>query len=342
MHNYPTDTNLLWDAMRKVILLIAELSLLCGFSDWRQHGYNLKQVKQHFRKTQIKGGNKKAEAAQTERQKKEQEKQTQQREEAVQAYLDVCDDYLKKAQATLDKLSNRALASMVCALKTEIETYMQHARRQRDQVNRRILKKEVIPHEEKVFSLFEPHTEWISKGKAGVPVELGVRVCIVEDQHQFILNHQIMQQQTDDQVAVPIVESTKQRFPELHSCSFDKGFHSPSNQEQLKAIVPVVALPRKGKLSQKAQEIESSEDFQQAKHKHSAVESAINALEVHGLDRCPDHGINGFERYVSLAILARNIQRIGAVLKQRDQEREQRKKRKLARKRERELLEQAA
>ena len=147
-----------------------------------------------------------------------------------------------------------------------------------------------------------------------------------------------MRQQTDDQVAVPIVEETKQRFPELHSCSFDKGFHSPGNQEKLKKIVPSVALPRKGKLSQKAQEIESSEEFQQARQKHSAVESAINALEVHGLDCCPDHGIKGFERYISLAVLARNIHRIGAVLKQRDQEREARKKRKLDRQRERELL----
>jgi IS5 family transposase len=49
-------------------------------------------------------------------------------------------------------------------------------------------------------------------------------------------------------------------------------------------------------------------------HKHSAVESAINALEVHGLDRCPDHGIEGFKRYVALSVVARNLQRIGAIL----------------------------
>lgn len=338
--HYPTDTNLLWDAMRKVITLIAELSLRCGFSDWRQHDYNLRQVKQHFRKTQLKGRHKNPEQSLTERQKKNQEKKEKQQQDAVQAYLDVCDKYFKKAQTTLEKLSDKELNLIDNALKTEIETYLQHARRQMDQVDRRLLQKEVIPHEEKVFSLFEPHTEWISKGKAGVPVELGVRVCIVEDQYQFILNHQVMRQQTDDQVAVSIVKETQQRFPELHSCSFDKGFHSPANQTQLQEMLPVVALPRKGKLSQKAQEIESSENFQKAKHKHSAVESAINALEVHGLDCCPDHGVDGFERYVSLAVLARNVQRIGAVLKPRDQERAQRKKRKLDRQWERELLAQ--
>ena len=47
---------------------------------------------------------------------------------------------------------------------------------------------------------------------------------------------------------------------------------------------------------------------------HSAVESAINALEVHGLDKCPDHGIDGFKRYVALSVVARNIQKIGSII----------------------------
>ena len=39
---------------------------------------------------------------------------------------------------------------------------------------------------------FEPHTRWNAKGKAGRPVELGVPVCILEDQHQFILHHRVL------------------------------------------------------------------------------------------------------------------------------------------------------
>jgi len=57
---------------------------------------------------------------------------------------------------------------------------------------------------------------------------------------------------------------------------------------------------------------EHTEAFIKSRQKHSAVESAINALENHGLDRCPDHGIYGFKRYVALAVLARNIQILGA------------------------------
>ena len=61
---------------------------------------------------------------------------------------------------------------------------------------------------------------------------------------------------------------------------------------------------------------EHSADFIKARHQHSAVESAINALEVHGLDRCPDHGLHGFKRYVSLAVLARNIQQLGVKIRE--------------------------
>jgi transposase, IS5 family len=52
------------------------------------------------------------------------------------------------------------------------------------------------------------------------------------------------------------------------------------------------------------------------------VESAINALEAHGLDRCPDHAIDGFKRYVGLAVVARNIQRLGAIVREQEAERQ--------------------
>lgn len=204
---------------------------------------------------------------------------------------------------------------------------MKHAIRQIDQTRRRVILGEVIAHAEKVFSIFEPHTEWICKGKAGVPVELGVKVCILEDQYQFILHHQVMEKKTDDQVAVSMVEQAKQRFMDLNACSFDKGFHSPANQAALAEQLEMVALPRKGKLSRQAQEVEQTEAFIKARRKHSAVESAINGLEVHALDRCLDHGIDGFKRYAAMAVLARNIHRIGDILKQQEQKREKRKRR---------------
>ena len=132
-----------------------------------------------------------------------------------------------------------------------------------------------------------------------------------------------MQKEMDDQIAVPIIQETKERFPDLISCTFDKGFHSPENQKDLAGLLDKVVLPRKGKLSAINKEIENSEDFKEARRKHSAIESSINALENHGLDRCPDHGIHGFKRYVGLAVLARNIQILGHILQQKQVQRMQ-------------------
>ena len=199
---------------------------------------------------------------------------------------------------------------------TELQGYLIHAERQINQIRRRVLEGETIPHEEKVFSLFQPHTEWISKGKAGVPVELGLRVCVVEDSYRFILHHQVMEKTTDDQIAVSIVKQSQSRFPALKTISMDKGFHSPNNQIQLKERLDLVILPKKGRLSEADKVRESEVEFVQLRRQHSAVESAINALEVHGLDKCPDQGIDGFKRYVALAIVARNIQRLGVVVRE--------------------------
>jgi IS5 family transposase len=318
--HFPTDISLLFDAMRKTITLLADLCNRHGMSDWRQSAYNIRQVKRTMRSAQ----NAKRGKAKSEDKKEEREASIK---KAHQAYLDVAQSYLDKAQVTLATLESQGLTEKKDVdQKREIRNFMDHAVRQIDQTKRRVVQGEAIPHAEKVFSIFEPHTEWISKGKPGVPVELGVKVCIVEDQYQFILHHQVMERKTDDQVAVSIVKETKERFADLNAVSFDKGFHSPENQTMLKALLEQVVLPRKGKLSQQAQIDEHTEAFIKARRRHSAVESAINALGVHGLDMCPDHGMDGFKRYVALAVVARNIHRIGDILKQREQKREQRKK----------------
>jgi hypothetical protein len=305
--HYPTDINLLFDAMRKVIVLIIALCDDLGVSGWRKGLYNLKKVKRYFRKAQqLKRSTSKDKTKQAERE--------QLIIDAHMAYVELADSIVERAKETVSSIESTNL--MVHLRIKEIQKYIAHAERQMDQIRRRVVEGETIPHHEKVFSLFEEHTEWINKGKAGISQELGLKVCIVKDQYGYILHHRVMQKETDDQIAVPIIRETKERFPQLTSCSFDKGFHSPENQEQLRGILDQVILPRKGKLSAINKEIEDSEAFRQARRKHSAVESSINALENHGLDRCLDHGIEGFKRYVALAVVARNIQIMGHVLQQ--------------------------
>ncbi len=308
MH-FPTDINLLLDAVRKVIILTARLCIVHGIEGWRQSGHNLNKTKKLYRRAQrLKASNSPDEA-----------KKAQQQDvikEACLAYLEVAQQFIERAQASIAVLEQKGCCELQQLLM--IAGYIKHGQRQIDQIKRRVLLGEVIPHNEKVFSIFEDHTEWVSKGKAGVPQELGLKVCIVEDQHGFILHHRVMEQETDEQIAVSITQEAKQRFPDLNSCSYDKGFHNATNRGELETILDRVVLPQKGKLSQKDKEREHNPEFMRERRRHSGVESAINAVENHGLDRCLDHGLEGFKRYAALAMVARNMQVLGRILQQKE------------------------
>jgi IS5 family transposase len=298
--HFPTDINLLWDATRKAMQTSKKVADNLQLDGWRQTAYNIRTVKKLFR------------AVQNER---ERDKESDACLHATQQYIDTSMKHLNRAEnvALLTKKNESFLE-----MSKDIARFVEHGKRQIDQITRRCFQGETIKHDEKVFSIFEEHTEWISKGKAGVPQELGLRVCIIESSCGFILHHKVMQNETDDVVAVPIVKETLSRFPYVKSCSFDKGFHSPQNQQDLSTILEFNVLPRKGKLNKESKAIESADGFVEKRRQHSAVESAINAIENHGLDRCCDHGIDGFKRYVALAIVARNLQLIGAILQKRE------------------------
>jgi len=308
--HFPTDISLLHDATRVLVRICVQWNLQHALPGWRQHKNNLRKFKSLYRKLQ----KHKQSTAKNEDIKTAKALEIKQ---AYQDYIDLAGLYLERTQSSILVLKNDYNIAEV--LLTDLRIFSLHAERQIDQIRRRALQDEKIPHDEKVFSLFQPHTEWISKGKAGVPVELGLRVCILEDSHGFILQSKVCQKTTDDKIAVPMVKATQEKFPSFKACSFDKGFHSPANQTDLKVLLDQVVLPKKGKLSKADQAREYSPEFKQAKKQHSAVESAINALEVHGLDKCLDHGIEGFERYVALAVLSRNIQKVGTII--RDKER---------------------
>ncbi len=316
--HYPTDINLLLDAMRVIIRECGHAAKDWGLPGWRQFEYNFQCLRRLYRIAQKMRHSTSKDEAKVEARKVR-------IVETYQAYLNLAMSLLERAKETLKGLHSIALMVGTCE---EIEHFIAHAERQIDQIDRRVIQGEKIPHEEKVFSVFEEHTEWIKKGKAGVPVELGIRVSVLEDTMGFILHHQVMEKQTDDKVAISIIQEAKAKFPALRLCSFDKGYYTPENREQLQGILDKVVMPKKGRWSKKDQAIETEDEFVTARKQHSAVESAINALEVHGLDRCRDHGIDGFKRYIALAVVARNIQKIGAILLQREKEAAQREERK--------------
>lgn len=310
--HFPTDVNLLWDATRKAMQISAKVADYLHIEGWRQTVYNIRNVKKLFR------------AVQNDRSR---DKYSDACLHATQQYIDVAMGHLTRAEKVALLINeNESLLEM----SNDIIRFVEHGKRQIDQISRRCFKDETIRHEEKVFSVFEEHTEWISKGKAGVPQELGLRVCIVESSSGFILHHKVMQDETDDSIAVPIMKETLKQFPYVKSCSFDKGFHSPQNQQDLSKILSFNVLPRKGKLNKENKALESSENFIEKRRQHSAVESAINAIENHGLDRCCDRGIDGFRRYVALAVVARNLQLIGVLLQKRELKKRARVRKQLA------------
>ena len=299
--HYPTDINLLWDAMRKILTLLGRVSSWMGLTMWRQSVHIMKKLKGLYGVAQKRksGRNAKSNDPAT--------------IAAHREYMDAAGGCVERARESLQVIRETGgVAEWIMA--DEIEGYVIHAERQIDQIRRRVLEDKKIPHAEKVFSLFEEHTEWIQKGKAGVTQELGVRVCVVEDRYGFILHHVVMEKLTDQRVAVPIIERTKEMFPGLWSCSFDKGFWTPANRSVLREMLGSVALRRKGSPTEAERLEEAGPEYQRAYRLHPGIESAINALENHGLDRCRDHGLEGFRRYVAMAMVARNIQQLGTIL----------------------------
>jgi len=178
--HFPTDSNLLFDAVRKTIQAVALLALLCHLCGWRQHKYLLRQLKKSYRHAS------KLKASTSDDEKKRQARE----HERKKAYLDYvlsAQELLVRARETAIEAQQRNdLGPKMLRLISDIDHYGNYALKFCDQIVRRVVRDEVIPHDEKLFSIFEPHTEWISKGKAGVPQELGLKVCIVEDQYQFV------------------------------------------------------------------------------------------------------------------------------------------------------------
>lgn len=228
--------------------------------------------------------------------------------------------HLKKAKQLKEKLlkSKGEIDSQAKSLKAlilieELNYYEMMLDKHIDLLERRIIKGGKIPHEEKVFSIFEPYTEWIQKGKSGNRVELGLKIAIGTDQYGFILAHRVMEKEGDVEVAVWMVQKIKKNYA-LWSTSFDRGFWSPSNKAEIEKLVEMVVMPKKGKRNREESENERSKKFKQLRKQHSGIESNINSLEHHGLNRCPDKGIENFKRYAALGILAYNLHLLGKIL----------------------------
>ena len=229
--------------------------------------------------------------------------------------------YLKKSKALIKKLNNELPClpqnnEMDLSLIITLEYFMMLMEKHIDLVNRRILQDEKIPHEEKLFSIFETYTEWVKKGKTRPNVELGKKLAITTDQFDLIVDYQLMNDQQDRDIVIELADRLLGKY-NIASWSFDKGFWRKENKELLQMVIPKVVMPKLGKRNKSEEMEENSYSFKRLKNKHSAIESNINELENRGLDRCPDRGIDHFKRYIGLGVCAYNLKKIGRqILKQ--------------------------
>jgi len=300
--HFPTDLNLLWDAGRKCVDLIVKYrdQLGYGLPGWRKAKEWRRQLKACERATSqivYRGG----------------PNQEARVKRAVRDYLAVGRDLSAKGQQSLLGLCDQAVElpdwEALACFHGMLDKHL-------DLVERRLLNEETIPPQEKVFSLFEPHTEWIQKGKQRPNVELGHRLLIATDQHQLIQDCDTPVGGVDVNQSVPVADRLLGRYGpgSLASLSFDKGFTRAEDRELLSLYVPTVVMPKRGKKNAAETERERDKTFVALRQQHSAVESEINSLEHHGLNRCLDVGLAGYRRDVGLGVMSYNLHVIGRAL----------------------------
>jgi hypothetical protein len=300
--HFPTDLNLLWDAGRKCVDLIEkyrdqfayELPGWRKAKDWRRR---LKGLERLTSKIVYGGG------AQKEKRLKG----------AGREYVGVGRELSAKVADSLVRMCDQAVDLNDWSAREYFQGMLD---KHLDLVVRRLLEGESIPAAEKVFSIFEPHTEWIQRGKQRRNVELGHRLLIATDQHQLIQDYDVPVKGADVDQSVAVAGRLLGRYGEgaIGSLSFDKGFTRAEDREWLSLYVPTVVMPKRGKKSVAETERESEKKFAALRRRHSAVESDINSLEHHGLNRCLDVGLSGYGRYVGFGILSYNLHMIGRAL----------------------------
>lgn len=301
--HYPSESSLIRDGLRKIFQLGAALAAQIGGRGWRQHKHLYHKVQRLTREIDRIASRKGAGCQ--ERLKR-----------PYRELLALAETIVDRAE-TLRKRAKRRTAAEVLALDAELKTFLERTWHVCGTARRRVLEGQQVPNSEKLFSIFETHTQLYKRGKAAQPVQFGRQVLIYEDGAGFITHAYLLpREQNDRHVVVEQTRLLQRRLKgRIRRASFDRGFHSPENQRQLAAILAEPCLPMPGARQARQQEAEATVEFRQARRRHPGVESAIGALQSgNGLARCRDRSEPGFHRYVQLGVLGRNLHVLGKLL----------------------------
>jgi len=295
---------LIFDGVRKFVPLCALLAGEFDIEGWRQSDHlirKIKKLKQNIGRLAASKSPVKKDALQS----------------LYGDLLTRTEQLLTRADELVKRVKTESSSTATLTQIVAIERWIELTRQVADTAYRRVILGETVPNTEKLFSLFETHTQLYRRGKAGNPNQYGRLVLVYEDGAGFISHYHLMNRTAKDSDVV--VEQTRRaqrkHCGQIETASFDRGFHSDDNELALQEIVDdVCVLPRAP--GQYAERLKNGGvKFHQTRLRHSGVESAIGALQRgNGLKRCRDRSEIGFERYFGLAILGRNIHTLGKLL----------------------------
>jgi IS5 family transposase len=302
--HYPTESSLILDGMGKILPLCNDISKTLGVAGWRQYKHLLSKIKNLA--VTIAGISSRKGAKLKLRLKRTYQKLLKR----VKKILRKANELVPQAQAAEGDL---VLLGQVL----ELEGWIPLTQQVCQTATRRVIHEERVPNSDKLFSLFESHTQLYRRGKHATPNQFGRLLMVYEDAAGFISHYHLMPRDAQD--ADVVVEQTRiaqdRHQGAIQEASFDRGFYSAENEEQLQKILSHPCLPKKGPKAFAEQLQNASLRFREARQRHSGIESAIGALQSgNGLARCRDHSEVGFERYLALGILGRNLHVLGKIL----------------------------
>jgi hypothetical protein len=302
--HYPTESSLICDGVRKFVPLCVKLADLLDVGGWRQSKYLSRKIKNLSRSIS------RVSASKNPRKK-----------DALEGlYNDLLNrtcSLLERARNIQNTAETEGTTVETLALAAELQTWIELTEQVCDTARRRVLMGEEVPNCDKLFSLFETHTQLYRRGKAGTPNQFGRLVLVFEDGAGFISHYHLMERNAQD--AEVIVEQTreaqKKHHGKIETGSFDRGFYSAENEKELGEIITHPCVPPRHPAQYAEKLKNASVHFHQARQRHSGVESVIGAMQRgNGLKRCRDRTELGFERYFGLAVLGRNIHMLGKLL----------------------------
>ncbi len=224
---------------------------------------------------------------------------------------------LQQAQQVRDALVTQADAA-ADALRETLDTFIPRVQRVIEQTQRRVFNGEKVPAKEKLVSLFEPHTQIIKRGKLNPDTEFGRKIWLDEVDGGIISGYRILDgNPADCEQWQPSLDHHVNQFARPpDQASADRGVYSAPNEAYAQDLgVKRVILPKRGAKSEARRRHEKQRWFRRGRRWHAGVEGRISVVKrKHGMDRCLDHGEEGFGRWVGWGIIAANLDVMGRTL----------------------------